>query len=324
MLRTMIERGRFAPTPSGRLHIGSARTALAAALAARAAGGRFALRVEDLDGTRTREGMTRAMLEDLTWLGVRFDEGPERGPHEPYVQSARGALYLEALEVLRAQGLVYPCACSRREVEELARAPHGREPVYPGTCRDRAHDVVLAQAHERGRAAAWRFRAREGTVAMVDEIAGAYAQDVAREVGDFVVYRADGVAAYQLAVVVDDIAMEVTQVVRGEDLLASTPRQALLYEAFGARPPRWAHVGLVVNDQGQRLAKRDGALSIAALREAGVRAQALREALLDTLGAGPTQDRWTPESIARGALTLRALSERLPEIAPLIAGSTEG
>lgn len=314
----MIERGRFAPTPSGRLHLGSARTALAAQLAAHRAGGALVLRVEDLDATRTREGMTRAMLEDLAWLGVRFDEGPEEGPHRPYAQSQRSALYRAALEALDAQGLVYPCACSRREIEEAASAPHGQEPVYPGTCRARDRRAVIEQARERGRSVAWRFRVEPGVVALCDEIAGDFAQDVAASVGDFVVFRADGVAAYQLAVVVDDIAMEITSVVRGDDLLASTPRQLLLYRAFGATAPRWAHVPLVVNDRGQRLAKRDGALSIAELREAGVSPQRLREALLDTLRAGPTHDRWAPSEISGAPLSLGALCERLPEIRALI------
>lgn len=315
----MIERGRFAPTPSGRLHIGSARTALAAEAFARESGARFALRIEDLDGTRTRAGMREAMLEDLAWLGVVFDEGPVRGPHRPYAQSERTELYRAALAVLRARGAVYPCSCSRREVEELASAPHGQEPIYPGTCRDRDPDEVLAIARERGRAVAWRFRARSGTVTVHDAIAGRYEQDVARSVGDFVVYRADGVAAYQLAVVVDDVLMEVTQVVRGDDLLSSTPRQLLLYEALGARPPsRWAHVSLVVNDQGQRLAKRDGSLSIAELRAAGVSAHRLRAALLDSLREGPRESDGLPREMGGGPLSLSTLCARLPELAPLI------
>lgn len=319
----MIERGRFAPTPSGRLHLGSARTALAAQLAAHSVGGALVLRVEDLDATRTRDGMTRAMLDDLEWLGVRFDEGPIEGPHRPYAQSERTALYRAALEALDERGMVYPCSCSRKEIEEAASAPHGHEPVYPGTCRGRDRSAVIAHASERGRAVAWRFRVEPGLVSLCDEVAGEYAQDVATSVGDFVVFRADGVPAYQLAVVVDDIAMEITSVVRGDDLLASTPRQILLYRAFGATTPRWAHVPLVVNDRGVRLAKRDGALSIAELRAAGVRPHRLREALLDTLCAGPRHDRWAPGEIRGAPLSLRALCERLPEIRALIA-PTEG
>lgn len=315
----MIERGRFAPTPSGRLHIGSARTALAAERFARESGARFALRVEDLDATRTRAGMREAMLEDLAWLGVAFDEGPDEGPHRPYAQSERSALYREALAVLQSRGAVYPCGCSRKEVEELASAPHGHEPIYPGVCRDRDPREVLEQARARGRTVAWRFRSRGGIVAFHDEVAGRYEQDVARSVGDFVVYRADGVPAYQLAVVVDDVLMEVSQVVRGDDLLSSTPRQLLLYEALGAQPPaRWAHVSLVVNDRGQRLAKRDGSLSIAELRAAGVSAHRLRAALLDSLRDGPRESRGLPGEMGGGPLSLSALRARLPELAPLI------
>jgi glutamyl-tRNA synthetase len=317
----MVERGRFAPTPSGALHLGSARTALAGALAIRARGGRFVLRVEDLDGTRTKPGAVRAMLEDLRWLGVRFDEGPAGGPHAPYFQSQRAGLYREALAVLQRAGRVYPCACSRKEIDELAAAPHGSEPVYPGTCRDRDPDEVLAFAKARGRAAAWRFRVEPGLVRVEDEVAGGFEQDLSRDVGDFVVFRADGLAAYQLAVVVDDVAMEVPHVLRGDDLLASAPRQQTLYRAFGARVPAWAHLPLVVNDSGTRLAKRDGALSIADLRALGIAADALRDALLDSLCAGPSRAEWNPDRIARGPVSLGALCELLP---PLRASLTPG
>jgi glutamyl-tRNA synthetase len=254
------------------------------------------------------------MLEDLRWLGVRFDEGPELGPHAPYFQSQRAALYRAALEQLRAAGQVYPCSCSRREVEGLAVAPHGAEPVYPGTCRSRSPEQVLEHAHRRGRTVAWRFRVEPGVVSFCDEVAGRYEQDVSQQVGDFVVFRADGVAAYQLAVVVDDIAMEITHVVRGDDLLASTPRQILLYRAFGASPPRWAHLPLVVNDHGLRLAKRDGATSIAELREGGVDPSRLRAALLDTLEAGPRRDQWRPERIGREPVTLECIRAALRRV----------
>ncbi len=282
-----IERGRFAPTPSGALHVGSARTALASALAAWRDGGRWALRVEDLDVVRSSTRPIEAMYEDLAWLGLAWDEGPGAAePHAPYRQSARAGLYREALEVLRAKSLVYPCGCSRKEVEAAAQAPHGAEPVYPGTCRGRDPEELAREAAARGRGVAWRFRvdAARGRVTVRDLAAGDFAQDVAREVGDFVVARADGVAAYQLAVVVDDIAMEVTEVVRGDDLLASTPRQVLLYEAFGAPPPRWAHLPLVLGRDGERLAKRLGAMGLAELRARGHDPARLRAELLASLG----------------------------------------
>ena len=282
-----IERGRFAPTPSGALHVGSARTALASALAAWGTGGRWALRVEDLDVVRSSTRPIEAMYEDLAWLGLAWDEGPGADePHRPYRQSARAGLYREALDVLRARALVYPCSCSRKEVEAASQAPHGAEPVYPGTCRGRDPEAVVRDAAARGRGVAWRFCVdpSRGDVTVHDLVAGAYTQDVARAVGDFVVARADGVAAYQLAVVVDDITMEVTEVVRGDDLLASAARQVLLYEAFGATPPRWMHLPLVLGSDGERLAKRLGAMGLRELRERGHRPERLRASLLASLG----------------------------------------
>jgi glutamyl-tRNA synthetase len=308
----MIERGRFAPTPSGALHIGSARTALASALAAWRAGGVWALRIEDLDVTRTVPGAVDAMLDDLRWLGLAWDEGPGAAqPHAPYRQSERSGLYRAALDVLRREGRVYPCACSRREVEGASTAPHGAEPVYPGTCATRDPEEVMAAARAKGRHVSWRFRVGEGPtmVTVRDEVAGDYTQDVARDVGDFVVFRADGVAAYQLAVVVDDAVQEVTEVVRGDDLLASAPRQVLLYEALGARAPRWAHVPLVLGDDGARLAKRHGAMGVRALRERGHDPKRVLRELLASLGLSGVDDapvrrlaaRWDPSSVPRSS-----------------------
>ncbi len=283
-----MERGRFAPTPSGALHLGSARTALASALSVWSRGGVWALRIEDLDAARTPPGATAALLDDLHWLGLHWDEGPVvGGPSAPYVQSQRRDHYTAALDALVGAGRAYPCSCSRRDVEQAAQAPHGAEPVYPGRCRDREPAEVLAEAVGRGRGVSWRFRvdALRDPVTVVDALAGTHTEDVARAVGDFVVFRADGVAAYQLAVVVDDIAMGVTEVVRGEDLLGSTARQVLLYEALGAPPPRWAHVPLVLAEDGNRLAKRLGSMALRELRAAGVSPTALGAALLGTLGA---------------------------------------
>lgn len=267
------------------------------------------LRVEDLDPARTKPGMVEAMLEDLAWVGVSFDEGFRcaNEAHAPYLQSQRGALYRAALDVLRERGAVYPCVCSRAEVEQAATAPHGAEPIYPGRCRERTEGDVFDEARRKGRGVAWRFRARAGLVSIEDEVSGRFEQDVARSVGDFVVYRADGVAAYQLAVVVDDVAMEITEVVRGVDLLASTPRQLLLYEALGARPPRFAHIGLVVDDRGERLAKRDAGLSIAELRAAGASGEAVRDALLRSLGADVGGAPWRLDRAAADPVTLGAL-----------------
>lgn len=257
------------------------------------------LRVEDLDASRARPGAVDAMLSDLRWLGLRWDEGPGAElPHAPYLQSQRGALYRAALDALRDRGLVYPCACSRREVEEASRAPHGAEPVYPGTCRALDPDAVLARARALQREVAWRFRCDPdaSSVTFVDRVVGERSEDVAREVGDFVVFRGD-TAAYQLAVVVDDITQEVTEVVRGDDLLGSTARQALLYRALGAAEPTWAHVPLVLGDDGARMAKRTGSMSVAALRGGGLDPRALTRALLESLGAEPGDDL---RAVARG------------------------
>lgn len=263
------------------------------ALAAWRDNGRWVLRVEDLDALRTPTGATDAMLDDLQWLGLQWDEGPRvGGPHAPYAQSARRAMYREALETLVQQGLAYPCGCSRKDVEQASQAPHGAEPVYPGTCRARDASEVIAEAKQRGRGVSWRFAvgATRAPVRFDDAVAGPQVQNVWREVGDFVIQRADGVAAYQLAVVVDDAAMEITEVVRGDDLLGSTGRQVLLYEALGLRAPRWAHVPLVLGDDGERMAKRLGSLAIAALRARGESPDALRETLLASLGvASPSR-----------------------------------
>lgn len=255
--------GRFAPSPTGRLHLGNVRSALLGWLQARAAGGQFLLRIEDLDPDRSRPEAVDGILEDLAFLGLDWD-GPV------WRQSQRGAAYDEALRALEAKGLVYPCWCSRAEIARAASAPHvGEEgPVYPGTCRDSAHEKP-------GRAPALRFRVPAGVVRFDDLVHGPVAQDVAAQVGDFVVRRVDGVASYQLAVVVDDAAQGVTDVLRADDLLSSTPRQLLLYQALGLRPPRFAHVPLLLQPDGKRLAKREGATTVAGLREAGVRAEAV-------------------------------------------------
>ncbi len=266
-------RGRYAPSPTGDLHLGNVRTALLAWLFARSAGGAFVLRVEDLDRPRVRPGATARMLEDLRWLGLDWDEGPECGGlYGPYLQSERQAIYDAALARLRAADLVYPCYCSRAEVARAASAPQGagdEGPRYPGTCRN------LTQAERRAREAAGRrpclrFRAPDREIKFVDLVAGPVAQNVAQAVGDFIVSRSDGIPAYQLAVVVDDGLMGITQVIRGADLLSSTARQIALFEALGFATPVFGHVPLVLDAAGARLAKREQAAGVGALRAAGV------------------------------------------------------
>ena len=269
-------RGRLAPSPTGALHLGNARTFLIAWLRVRAAGGTLVLRMEDLDHPKNKAGAACAALEDLRWLGFDWDEGPDvGGPQAPYTQTERIACYAKALEALRQQGLVYPCVCTRRDVETGQSAPHAEDGLYyAGTCRDRFENYgEAAQQLPLGRLPAWRLNcAKEGNskIAFTDVFAGAYEQDVSHSVGDFVLAREAQGAGYMLAVVVDDAAMGITEVVRGDDLLPATPRQLMLYRALGLTPPAFLHVPLVVSEDGRRLAKRHGDTRIGALREAGL------------------------------------------------------
>jgi glutamyl-tRNA synthetase len=298
----MAYRGRFAPSPTGPLHLGNARTALLAWLAARTARGTLVMRVEDLDRPRVRPGMEARLLGELRWLGLDWDEGPDLGgPRGPYRQSERGELYQGALRRLREAGLAYPCFCSRAEIAAAAEAPHGPAddgPRYPGTCRDLPPSEVARRAE--GRAPAWRFRVEPGAVAFEDAIHGTCRFDVAAATGDFVVMRADGVAAYQLAVVVDDAAMGIGDVVRGDDLLPSTARQLLLYGALGLPAPGFAHVPLVVGEDGERLAKRHGARSLGELREAGVAGAAVVGLLASSAGLAPEGTRCAAHDLVGG------------------------
>ena len=283
-------RGRSAPSPSGPLHLGNLRTALLAWLLARQAGGAFVLRLEDLDRPRVRPGAAQAILDDMRWLGLDWDEGPDvGGPHAPYTQSERGPLYNHYLTILLQAGLVYPCYCSRAEVARAASAPHGAGedgPRYPGTCRD-PHRRAIQQIRAGERPPALRFAVPAGVVAYRDDLYGPIEQDVAQAVGDFVVRRADGVPAYQLAVVVDDALMAITDVVRGADLLSSTPRQILLYRALGFPAPRFLHVPLALDTLGDRLAKRSGAAGLAGPRAAGATPEQVVGALAASAGLLP-------------------------------------
>lgn len=282
-------RGRLAPSPTGLLHLGHARTFWIAYQRAQAAGGTLILRNEDLDPQRSHPEYATAMLEDLRWLGIRWQEGPDLGgPYAPYVQSQRYALYRAAWERLRAGGWVYPCRCSRRELALAAQAPHEEpgigaenagendEPVYPGTCRPSLG--FIADAAGPG-GINWRFRVPDGeTIAFTDGHFGPQQAVAGRDFGDFLVWRRDDVPAYQLAVVVDDTAMGITEVVRGADLLRSTARQLLLYRALGFEPPAWHHCDLMLDADGHRLAKRTDALSLRALRASGAQPEQIRAA----------------------------------------------
>jgi glutamyl-tRNA synthetase len=266
-------RGRLAPSPTGHLHLGHARTFWAAQTRARAAGGVLVLRLEDLDGPRCRPEFTAAALEDLRWFGFAWQEGPDvGGPHAPYVQSVRRERHRAALERLRAGGHLFPCACSRRDIAAALSAPHAgdEEPLYPGTCRARSDAPPAARL-------SWRFRVPDGeAIAFTDGWHGPQRFVAGRDFGDFVVWRHDGLPAYQLACAVDDAAMGITEVVRGADLLVSTARQLLLHRALGLTPPAFFHCPLVTDERGVRLAKRHAALGLRALRAAGASPESLR------------------------------------------------
>jgi glutamyl-tRNA synthetase len=265
----MTSAGRFAPSPSGELHVGNLRTAILAWLFARSGRRRFLLRVEDLD--RARAGAEAEQLRDLAAIGVSWDGGVVR-------QSEREHLYDRAIAELTAAGLTYECFCTRREIQEAPSAPHAPLGAYPGTCRNLSG--AEREAKRAGRPPAVRLRSTVAEVTVQDVLRGSYSGVV----DDFVLRRNDGVTAYNLAVVVDDAAQGIDQVVRGDDLLPSTPRQAYLASLLNMPVPEYAHVPLVLNADGARLAKRDGAVTLADLALAGVGADQVRDTLLNSLG----------------------------------------
>lgn len=280
---TESARGRFAPSPTGDLHLGSAAAGLVAWLLARAAGASFVLRVEDIDTPRVVRGMVGRQLDDLRWLGLDWDEGPDvGGPFSPYAQSERFDLYEDALAELARRGLTYLCDCSRAEVARVASAPHAGDegPRYPGLCR-----AFGMRERTWKRPPAVRLLVPDDAVLTVrDRFQGDVTQDVARAVGDFVLKRGDGVYSYQLAVVVDDLAMRIGEVVRAVDLLDSAPRQALLAQLLGGTPPTFAHLPLILAHDGARLAKRAHGVPIRDRRGAGQSAASLVAELARLLG----------------------------------------
>jgi glutamyl-tRNA synthetase len=282
----------LAPSPTGVLHLGNARSFLLAWLSVRKRGGTLRLRIEDIDGPRVKAGAERTALDDLEWLGLDWDGEIVR-------QSERLELYASAAQRLAAAGLAYPCVCSRREIEEAASAPHedGLDaPVYPGTCRGRFASLDDARQAS-GREPALRFRVDVAAVPFDDRFRGTQAGAI---VGDFVIGKRDGGPAYQLAVVVDDAAMGIDEVLRGDDLLPSTPRQLLLYRALGLRVPRFCHVPLVVGPDGRRLAKRHGDTSLAHFRAQGVRAEEIVGFLAELCGFCERGARCRPRDLLEG------------------------
>ena len=276
-------RGRLAPSPTGLLHVGHAHTFWIAAQRSLEQSGTLILRNEDLDPQRSRPDFAAAMLEDLQWLGIQWAEGPDcGGPYPPYVQSERRRFYLEVWKTLRDTGFIYPCTCSRKDVAQSIAAPNDLddEPIYPGKCRSRT-DAAMFAAPE---GVNWRFRVPDGeTVEFNDLHLGPQQYVAGKHFGDFLVWRRDDVPAYQLAVVVDDAEMRITEVVRGADLLKSTARQNLLCRALNFPVPRHYHCDLMRDESGARLAKRHDALSIRRLRQAGATpAEVLRMAGIES------------------------------------------
>lgn len=275
-------RGRLAPSPTGLLHLGHARTFWTAYERTLQHRGTLVLRNEDLDVGRAKPEYSIAQLQDLAWFGIQWQEGPDQGgPHAPYNQSERMGLYENALLRLISEGLAYPCSCTRKDIASAISAPHqgSDELIYPGTCRNKRLEDCQLNGSQVSRNISWRFRVPEGReVSFVDGHLGPQCFKTGYDFGDFVIWRGvDNMPSYQLSCVVDDAAMGITEVVRGDDLLASTARQLLLYEALGLEPPSFYHTDLVLDDQGVRLAKRTDALSLRAMREKGISPEAIRQ-----------------------------------------------
>jgi glutamyl-tRNA synthetase len=289
--------GRLAPSPTGAQHVGNARTFLLAWLSARASNRGLILRMEDIDSPRIKPGAAQQALDDLRWLGLDWDAGPDiGGPQSSYVQTERLSLYQGALGELKSRELVYPCTCTRSEVAAAASAPHaGQEgPRYPGTCS--GNRVGTADTLEPG-TFAWRLRTSDQLRQYQDGFAGEVRCNVFQELGDFVIAKTDGTPAYQLAVVVDDHDMGITEVVRGDDLLPSAFRQLELYDLFQWQPPRFIHVPLVIGEDGRRLAKRHGDTRLATFRAAGVRSEQVIGLLAWSCGLRDDASPVTPQEL---------------------------
>ena len=307
---TTTTRTRFAPSPTGDLHLGGAWTALASWVLARRTAGTVVLRVEDIDFPRVLPGAQVRIEEDLRWLGFDWDEGP-------FLQSERTSLYEAAITHLAKNGLVYPCDCSRSEIAGVASAPHAGEEVrYPGLCRNRD------PARRMRRAPALRVRVPDEVIGFDDLVVGSVEQNLQRDVGDFVLRRADGVFAYQLAVVVDDVAMGITHVARGDDLVSSTPRQVWLARALGGDEPRYAHMPLVVAGDGARLEKRSQGGVVRELRDAGISAGRIVGELAHGLGLAPTNTPTSPLQVALASTEKEVAWARKPWPIPAWLTST--
>jgi len=277
---------RYAPSPTGALHLGNLRTALLAWLQARLSGAKFILRIEDLDFPRVKPDSAVQIIEDLLWLGLNWDnEQDASGEVDYYLQSERSQRYQQTLLQLYQKELVYPCYCSRKDIRDAASAPHGKLPIYPGICRDKYPKITPEnEKPSNGRLPAWRLKVNDRMISFEDKLMGNFSQNLKQDIGDFVVRRSDGLFAYQLAVVVDDVDMGITDVLRGEDLLDSTCRQIALFEALDMPIPNFWHVALMNDQQGKRMAKRDGTASLAELRSKGISPQSVIGQLAQSCG----------------------------------------
>lgn len=286
-------RGRLAPSPTGYAHLGNAWAFLLAWLAARSSAGQVVLRIEDIDPQRSRPEYTAALIEDLSWLGLDWDFGPDRataadGPTGPFEQGRRSHHYAAAIAQLERAGLTYPCFCTRKELRSMAGAPHVDDAgaPYPGTCRNLSY--AQQQAHlTAGRRPCLRLRCPQGPIKFTDAVLGEQSHTLAECGGDFALRRSDGVVAYQLAVAVDDALMGINQVVRGRDILISTPRQIALLKLLGYGAPAYAHVPLLLDAEGQRLAKRHQSLALRSLRQTGADPRRITGFLGSLAGCNP-------------------------------------
>ncbi len=285
----MSSLGRFAPTPSGRMHLGNLMTALIAWLSVKSGGGRFLLRIEDLDSLRCPPENADLLREDLLWFGLSWDE-------EQIPQSQNSELYSRELQLLKDSGSVYPCWCTRGDLKNVPNAPHASDGhvIYPGTCRNLSEEE--REIKNRFRRPLWRLKVPSETISFLDGHFGPYSENLAEDCGDFILQRADGVFAYHLAVVADDLRAGVTEIVRGRDLLSSTPRQIYLYRLLGAEPPSYKHVPLLSTSDGRRLSKRDRDLDLGVLRER-FRPEELTGILAAALEILPSPESCTPKEL---------------------------
>ena len=269
-------RGRFAPSPTGYIHLGNVWTAFLAWLQVRQQKGTLILRIEDIDEQRSKPEYTQALLEDLAWLGLDWDEGPGKGgPYGPYIQQERYSLYEKALQELQAKHLLYPCYCSRARLQAIGAPHEGEHRLYDGHC----YGMPEEQRRQMDRKPSWRVHVPHVSVSFTDGSYGPFSDYLPRVCGDFVVRRADGLYAYQLAVAVDDGYMGITHVLRGRDLLSSTAQQIWLMEVLGYTPPSYTHVPMLIDASGNRLSKRQQGITVRSLRDRGVQADAILSAL---------------------------------------------